>query len=159
MTYEEHLNKVQEFIQFQFFLKIFNIVSTSGVCPDTTAQEWLKTLSYMHTKGWLFYGQEQGKIVTILGAYRIKEFDESKTDTMPIEEEGDILYIPFVVSYAKDKMILKKMLNDYAKLYPNIKEVIFYERNSDDKIKRFKIGEYNGKEEESRVTATTDVSS
>lgn len=149
-------NDVLRYLEINLILKLWTFVSSSQVCPETTLDEWLKILCYMHEKGWVYNWKKDGKLVCVVGAYRIKEFTESTKDVLPDKEEGDILYIPFAVSEANDPFILKKMLEAYLKKQSvPVKEIILYERNSDEKIRRFKLKGDGDVEQKSTITSGT----
>ena len=128
----------------QLILMAFQLVIDSGCCPETTPAEWLKLLWYMHKKGWLYVVFEEDKLSLVVGAYRIPEFDETKADILPTEESGNILYVPFLVSFENDKLLLKKVLDSYLKHFPNITEIVFYERNNNERFKRIFIHHKEG---------------
>lgn len=143
----------------QLILMCLQLILKSGVCPETKPYEWVKTLLYMHMKGYLYVGYEKEHLSVVVGAYRIKEFNEKVTQEIPEEEEGNILYIPFLASFAEDKNIPLRMLRNYLDKNKDIKEVVFYERNSDDDLRRYiRKGADDVKEENSDATASADVS-
>lgn len=131
--YEE----IKKYLEIQFFLKVFQLVVSSKVCPETTPEQWLKTLSYMHEKDWLYYGKEEGKLVTVVGAYRVKEHKDN-FDKLPEKEEGKILYIAFMSSIAKDKTLPGKMLADYIKAN-EVDKIIYHKGNNDENIKSYNL--------------------
>jgi hypothetical protein len=158
-NHQKFKQEVKKNLEIRNFLNIYNFVISSGVCPETSPAEWFEILTYMHTKGWLYVNFEDKKLSVVIGAYRIKEFDEKSADVMPKKEEGDILFINFAASKSEDKLALKKMLNKYIHFNPRIKEIILYDRNSSEKIKKFKIGGDKNGQQESIVTASNaDVS-
>lgn len=126
-----------EIDQNKLLLEIFKLVFKSGVCPDSTPSELLKSILHMHNKGYLYVAFENDSLCTVVGAYLIKEFNDVVIENIPEVEEGDILYIPFLVNTSKDKLMIKRLLSEYLDINKNVKEVIFYERNSDDRLKRF----------------------
>lgn len=142
-------NNLVQFVINSFLFNIYGILLKSKVCPATSQAEWLKTLAVMHVKGWLYYGYENGEVKVVVGAYRMKEFDEKKTDVLPKKEEGDILYVAFMASIADDKLLPKKLLTQHLEKNKNIKEVILYRRNSDTDLSRIKVN----RKEESNVKA------
>ena len=150
---------LRQHLENAFLIKIYGMVLKSKVCPESTPDEWLKTLSYMHDQGWLYYHYEDGKPSVVIGAYRIKEFTEDVTDVMPTKEEGNILYVSFAVSHSNDRNVLKKMLGAYIKEHPDLEEIILYERNSDEKLKRIKLRGNHEQEKDTRVATSADVPS
>ena len=153
-TYESLKNHLQNI----FLVNVLMFLKNSGSAPDTTMDEWMKTISHMHDRGWLYYTKSEGQIVTVVGAYRIKEFNEDKIDIMPDKEEGNILFINFAASTSKHKVTLKKMLSKYLKENPDITEMYFYARNQDEKFTRIKIGDKDAKEKSKPIRRTGDSS-
>lgn len=124
--------------QAELIFKIYLLVAQSGVCPQTPPSEWVKTLLYLHSKGWLWAKVDKDNNVEMAaGMYRIPSLDDTYTNTMPEKEEGKILYIPFFVSRSTDPKEAKKILNKYLKTHDEIDEIAFYERGDDTKLKRF----------------------
>jgi len=143
---------VLKYLNIDLTLKIYRFVIKSGVCPETTPAEWLHIICYMHERGWIKIERKDGKIESVVGRYKVKEFKEEDLDKMPEKEEGTILVVPFACSVSEDKTILKKIFNQYRKSN-EISEIVFYERNSNTKFKRFKIkGDNNGKEQSTITT-------
>jgi len=139
-----HRNLVN-YVLINFLFNIYGILLKSGVCPETKKGEWLKTISEMHVRGMLYYGNEDGQVKVVVGAWKIKEFNEKVIDMIPEKEEGNILYVSFMASMAQDKTLPRKLLNNYLQNHQEVDEVVFYERNSDTKFKRLKV---NRKKEE-----------
>jgi len=110
-------------------------ILVSGVCPDTPRSKFIKQLLWAHTKGYLLTNSNEDAYVL---AYRIPEWDEKWTKEMPEKEEGDILYCAMAVSTNKSKAGLLKILRAYCK-ENDVKELIYYKRNSDTDIKRIKL--------------------
>ena len=145
--------------QVELLKKCLLLLVSKGACPETKPTKWVEVLWYMHNKGWLFAHTNNDEVDVVVGAYRIKEFDEKQVDTLPINEEGEILFVPFLASKSDDVFMVRKMLNAYMEEYP-IKEIIFYERNDDKNLKRFKrIGGLNVETESPRLTSSTNISS
>lgn len=113
---------------------IYRILS-SGVCPDTPRSKFIKQLLWAHSKGYLYTTANEDAYVL---AYRIKEWDEKWGNEMPESEDGDILYCAMAVSVSKSKLGLLKMLRAYCK-ENDIKELIYYKRNSEKDFKRIKV--------------------
>ena len=143
-TYE----RLKQHLETVFLVNVLTFLKKSGTAPDNTMDDWMRAVSHMHDRGWLYYTKEDGKIVTIVGAYRIKKFDEKKVDVMPDKEEGDILFINFAASTSEHKTSLKKMLSKYVDENKNIKEIIFYPRNQDKEFKRIKVRSKDVKEKD-----------
>lgn len=137
-------------LTLNFLLGVYKKVVDSGGSPDTTRDEWLKIIAYMHEKKWLHYGYEEGKIVAIVGAYRVKEFKE--TQEIPEKEEGINFYVQFTVSTAKDKNMIGSMLRGYLKEHPKVTKVGYYKRNQDKELTIIDLKKENKNEEKTRTT-------
>ena len=131
--------------QKEMLRQSYILLKASGVCPDNTIQDWARTLSYLHVKGWLWvhFKDPQREIVDVVAAaYRVIGHNPKKTDIFPKEEKGNKLYVPFAASAASDHRTLKKMLDNLVKLHDKkgntIREIIFYDWNNENKLKRFK---------------------
>lgn len=144
-------------IQYNFILSIIDLIIKSKVRSETTPAQWIEIVSFMHENNWLYYGYENGRVVTVLGAYRIKEFDESKEQDLPAVEEGNIVYVPFAASISKDRMIIRKITTEYLEKHPEVEEIIFRD-DTKDKYIRIKIGEENGKSTATSLANTANVS-
>lgn len=121
--------------QSKLLLMCLQLILKSGVCPQTTPQDWVKLLMFLHVKGWLYVFFEQDKLAFIGAAYCVT--DGWDYDQMPEKEEGDNLYIPFIVSFSDDKQLPLKMIKKYLAKNPNVKRVVFFERNDDTRFKEF----------------------
>lgn len=143
-------NKVKDYLEINFILKMYSFVIKSGVCPETSPSDWLKTICFMYEKGWIYNWKEGGNLVAVVGAYLVN--DDSNLDNLPDKEEGTIIYVPFAATDSDDKLILKKMMDRFIDKYPMATELIFFERNSDKK-KRFKIGASNEQRENAAVAS------
>jgi len=117
-------------------LMIYDLLKQQGVYPNTSKEEFIKDLVYLHQKGCLYTSFEYGKPVVVVAMYRIPEYTPEKIDKYPEKEEGTILYIPFAVSISKDKHKILSLLKYHLNNHPEISEVI-YERKG--KPKRFKL--------------------
>jgi hypothetical protein len=88
-------------------------------------------------------------------AYRVKESDEKKLDDVPEIEEGNVVYIPFAASIARDRLLIRRMTSEWLENNKNIEEIVFKD-SAKDKFIHIRLGEENGKEQ-SESTSTTDV--
>lgn len=154
-TYESLKNHFENI----FLSNIIKFLKNSGSGPDTTIDEWMRIVSHMHDKGWLYYTKQNGQIVTILGAYRIKEFDKDKIDLMPEKEEGNILFVNFAASTADHKNTLRNMTKKYLRNNPNVEEIIYYSGNQDKELTRLKIKGADNVQEKTKSTERTGVPS
>lgn len=151
--YTSFFNDVTRFIELNTFLSVYKFVIRHKVLDNIGSKKLLEVLSYMHVKEWIYCAYEKGKIAAVAGAYRISEFKEDGIEQLPVDDGGDILYVPFAASSSSDKTILKKLLDKAVQRHGNIKEIIFYEGDSKTP-KRYKLhtsekGEENGKKQES----------
>lgn len=114
---------------------IHNIVQKHNLCPKNTKSEWLEIICYMREKNWLYFIVENDQLKGVLGAYRIEEYNEHTEDSLPTEEKGNILYVPFACSESKDRLVWLKMLRGYLKDH-DIKKVVFNERKKNNRFRR-----------------------
>lgn len=142
-----------------FLSKVIAFLKNSGTGPEATIDEWMRIVAHMHDRGWLYYTKQDSQIVTILGAYRIKTFDEKKIDLMPDKEEGNILFVSFAASTANHKNTLREMTAKYLKNNPDLKEIIYYSGNQDKKVTRLKIKGADNVKKETKPTEHAGVSS
>jgi hypothetical protein len=125
----------KQMTQGQMLAQAFLMLSKTNIYPNADIKDWFKVLLYMHTKGWLYIGFENEKMVLVVGMYRIKKFDKDSIKDLPKKEEGNVLYIPFFASEAEDKLLPRKLLQRYLSKHKNINRIAFY---ADDKEKVFK---------------------
>jgi hypothetical protein len=147
--------------QAELLFKIYVLIAQSGVCPETKPYEWVKTLLYLHSKGWLWSVVDKDNNVEMAAAmYRVPSLDKKYTDVLPEKEEGNILYIPFFVSVSKDTKKAQKVFKKYLKRSVDIETIAFFERGDDTKLKMFnrKKGRKHGRKEITGVTSDTNVS-
>lgn len=150
-----------EITQSKLLLMCFQLVLKSGIRAETTPEEWLKNLLYLHSKGWLFVGFEDDKLAVVAAAYRIKEVKEDQLNVLPEVSEGKILYVPFVVSFAKDMMLPARLLKQFLNQLENkdIEEIIVEDRKDDHLIRRKLVkGEKDGQRKEAGASSDTLVS-
>ncbi len=123
-------------------LQSLDIIVESRLWKDKTPSHILKLLLYMHNKGWLYTPMIEGKVHAVIGAYRIPEVTDEILSRLPVSENGNILYIPFVISVTKeDNMyeVVRGAMKEYLKINPDIIEIVL--EGKDDKLRRYKIGE------------------
>lgn len=143
--------------QTELLKKCLLLIWSSGICPKTKPNEWVKRIWYMHRKGWLFVHVLNDEIEVIVGAYRVKEVNETTHLNMPEIEEGEILFVPFMVSRSEDKLMVRRMLGKYMK-ENLVKEIVFYGVDNE-KVTLKHTGEENGKEERNAgLTSYADIS-
>ena len=134
MEFTEFYRKMSE------VLSIWKFVIESKVCHQTSQNEWLKIITYLYLKDWLWVISDKGIVQAVIGAYRINEFDESKADNLPEKDEGEILFIPFACSVGDDIFVWRKLLREYLKTN-EIKELIFcdYAKDGYGNYRRFNL--------------------
>lgn len=150
------LKRVKEYLDVTFILKVYNFIKRSGVCPETTMEEWLATLTNLHTKGFLHYGHEGDEIKVVVGAFRIPTFDGKPIKETPEKEEGNILYVDFMASEAQDKWLPRRMLTEHINKFP-IEKIVFYKRNSDDNFRIVDLKERENVKQETELTISARV--
>ena len=123
--------------KLQLLLKCTGMVLKSGVCPDTKASDWPKLIMFAHSKGYLYVSKDAD---TFVCAYRIPADEDVYKNEMPVEESGDLLYVAWAVSESNSRTNLLKMLKQYRK-ENNVKEIIYYKRNSNTNLKRITFKE------------------
>ena len=123
--------------QSQLLLKAFFLVIKSGIFPETSLRQWPGILLFLHKKGFLFVGFEKEEPVVVAAAYRVKKKPKEFPKNYPEKEEGDILYVPWLVSFADDKFLPIKLMHRYLKTNPDIKTVAFHDHSENDKLKVF----------------------
>lgn len=125
-------------------LKALDAIIESQIWPDKKASEIIKILLLIHGKGYLYTPTVDGKLKAVFCAYRIKEGDE--LTKIPLEQDGKILYVPFLVSLEKDSNlfnVIRESCRIYLEANPDIEEMMIENKNNE--IKRYKLkGEQNG---------------
>ncbi len=112
--------------------KICSLVIASRVCPNMLPLEWMSRLLYMHRRKWLYCTLKGDHLIAVAGAFRIRQWDDKYLDfaNMPEAEEGDILYVPFIASEGNVHVAPLRLLRFCLRKNPNIKELIYYRKNS-----------------------------
>lgn len=126
--------------QFSLILQSLDLIIEAKLWPDKKPSEILQILLYVHKRGWLYTPQEARKIVAIICAYRIPEITDENLVKMPVNENGKILYIPFVLSVNKEDNIFKMVratLNTFLEKNQDIEEIVLEHKNN--KIKTYKV--------------------
>ena len=123
--------------QSQLLVKAFMLVVKSGIFPKTHLREWPAVLLFLHKKGYLFVGFEENEPTVVVCAYRVKEIPKEFPKNYPEKEEGNILYVPWMVSFAKDKLLPKRLMDRYLKMNPDIEKIALHNHGKDDKLKTF----------------------
>lgn len=146
--------------QSELIAQALTVTYKAKVLGDMTPGEYLMVLMYCHTKGWLYLSQHDGKVVSVIAAYRIPEVTEAYMGKLPPQEGGTILYIPMAASLDPSENVFKSMretLRKYLEQNPDITEIVIEKENN--QLKRYKRkGVENEQEQGSGVTTDTDVS-
>lgn len=131
--------------QYALILKSLDIIIESRLWEDRKPSEIFNILMYVHTKGWLYTPVENGEIVAVVCAYKIPEVNEDTLKKMPLKEEGNILYAPFVLSIKKDVNlfhVIRESCKAYLEQNPEVEEIVLEDKNN--KIKRFPLKTLQG---------------
>lgn len=139
--------------QIEILQKCLEMIKETNPSPDTTLLDWVRTIMFAHTRGYLYTTKDTDSFVL---AYRIPEWKEEYGKEMPAQEGGHKLYVSMAVSRSQSKLSLLKMLKDYMKLN-NIDELIYHKRSNDKDLVRINLRRKNGKVESSRYSATATV--
>jgi len=123
----------EQLTQSQLLVEVFKLVVKSGIFPKTRLREWPAVLLYLHKKGFLFVGFEESIPVLVACAYRVKEIPKDYPENYPENEEGNILYIPWMVSFAKDKLLPKRLMDRYMERNHDIEAISLHDHKKDDK--------------------------
>lgn len=113
----------------------WRLINTFNLCPQMSKEKWLQIALYMQDKGWIHYLVEDNEIVGMWGGWRIPKWSSKVFDALPMQEEGEILYIPFACSTSKDRFIFLKELRKLK----GIKEIIFNEHSKNGRLHKIKI--------------------
>ena len=133
-------------IALDIILQSLDIIHASRIWQDKTPSHTLRILLYMHSKGWLYAPAIDGKVQAVIGAYRVSEVTDEILGRLPQESIGKILYIPFVISVAKEDnmyVVVRHAMKEYLSKNTDIEEIVL--EGKDDKLRRYKIGEQYGK--------------
>lgn len=133
-------------------LECLDAIIESQIWPEKKASEIIKILLYVQGKGYLYTSSIGKELKAVLCAYRINEGDD--LTKIPLEEKGNILYVPFIVSMKKEENLFN-VIRESCKIYldnnPDIEEIILEDKNN--KIKRYKLkGAEDGKRESVNTT-------
>jgi hypothetical protein len=123
--------------QANLLIQAFFLITKSGVCPETTPEEWKKILLYTHSKGYLYAHVTEEKLDMIACMYRVKSLSDKNIDVYPEKEKGNILYVPFFASTQKDNTLAISLFKSIIDKKGNIKEIAFHDLK-DGKLKRYK---------------------
>lgn len=119
-------------------LRALDEIIESKIWPDKKASEILRILLIVRDKGYLYTSKVGNELKAVLCAYRIKEGDD--LTKIPQNEEGKILYVPFIVSINKEDNlfnVIRESCRIYLEQNPDIEEIILEDKNN--QIKRYKL--------------------
>lgn len=109
--------------------KICDLIIRSGICPEVMPLQWMRRLLYMHKKRWLYCSVKGSELIAVVGAFRIREWDEKYLDRLPEKEEGEILYVPFIAAEGNIPIAPLRLLRYCLRENPGVREVIYYKKN------------------------------
>jgi hypothetical protein len=112
------------------------MLDKTNVCPETPRSEMRKITEYVHDHGFLYTNR---KANTFICGYRIPEVSEEWKHKIPESETGEIFFVNWAVSEEPNKWAMYKMLREYLKRNPDVKELCYFRRNSDKDFKRIHI--------------------
>lgn len=145
--------------QSEIILQSLDIIVDEKLWPDRKPSDILKILNYVYTKGWLYTTSDDNKIKAVVCGYRIPEITDESLVKLPLKENGNILYIPFVISLNKEDNIyrvVRKALNIFLEKNQDLTEMVIEDKNK--KIKRYTLkGELNGEESTVGASNTTNA--
>lgn len=126
--------------QYKLILQSLDLIIETALWPEKKPSEVFNILMYLHNKGWLYTPTTDGKITAVMCGYRIPEVNETTLTKMPINESGNILYVPFVIAIEKN-VNLFHIIRESCKLYlkdnPDIEQIVLEDKNKN--IKTFKL--------------------
>lgn len=117
-------------------MRCINMALESAVCPNSKPDELIKAIVYSHEHGYLYTNRKANAFVC---GYRIPEVSDKWSSTIPEKETGEIFYINFAVSKDINNWVLLKMLRDYLRDNPDVKELVYFRRNNDKDFKRIHL--------------------
>lgn len=117
-------------------LRCAKMVNETKVCPESSLEEMIKVIAYSHEHGYLYTNKSAN---TFVCGYRIPELSDKWKSTIPDKEEGEIFFINFAVSEEPNKWALLKMLRNYLKENPDVKELTYFRRGNHADFKRIHL--------------------
>lgn len=112
--------------------KCLSMVLESGVCPETSKEDWVRILLYANSHNYLYSNADDSCFAL---AYKIPRLDERYFSTMPENEYGNILYVSWVVSNSPDKTSLLKLLRTKH----DVDEIAYFRRNNNSDFRTYKL--------------------
>ena len=128
----ERLPSMQQLL----LMKCFHMACKSNVCPDSSREDLLKAIIYSHEKGYLLTNKDASAFANV---YIVPEMNEYYKTVIPETESGDLAYVNFAISEEKNPWVLLKMLREYMKQNPQVKDLVYFRRNNDKDFKRIHL--------------------
>jgi hypothetical protein len=119
--------------------QICDLVIRSGVCPEIMPLEWMRRLLFLHRHRWLYCSVKGNQLLAVAAAYRIPEWDDKYLQMLPDQEEGSVLYVPFIAAEGRSSVAPLRLLRYCLRENPGITEVIYYRKNLHAAQKRYFI--------------------
>jgi hypothetical protein len=117
--------------------KICDLVIRSGICPEVMPLQWMRRLLTMHKRRWLYCSVKGSELIAVVGAFRIREWDDRYLDWLPEKEGGNILYIPFIAAEGSVPIAPLRLLRYCLRENPGVREVIYYKKNLNARKQRY----------------------
>lgn len=138
-------------------MQAFALVKEAEILKHLSDKELIKILVFCDTRGFLQYRYVGKLMIAVACTYMIPKFDESTCHIIPLKDEGNILYVPWVVNVAEDKTLLRKLISEFFKARTDIKQIIFYKDDSKVPTVINRKGEDSGKGEYPDATKYSSV--
>lgn len=116
--------------KFVRVMQAFAMVREAKMLQHLQPWQLIKVLLFCDIKGFLHYKYDGKKMIFVACGYMLPKFDEATAHIIPMKSEGDVLYIPWVISRAEDKTVPKQVISEYIKEHPNTKQIVFYKGDS-----------------------------
>ena len=130
--------------QFKLLIEATQIFRNSGICPESprSFNHWWAIVKNSHIRGFLYVGMDNGHIDLVSVGYRVKEITNDINKEIPLNEEGNVLYVPLLVSKSLDKWKVLKIFRFYLSQNPDVNCLAYYDHNSDN-LKQFNLRRYH----------------
>lgn len=116
--------------KFVKIMQAFALIREAKMLQHLSNSKLIRVLLFCDIKGFLHYYYEGKQMMFVACAYMIPKFDEVTAHIIPLKGEGNVLYIPWVISRVMDKTAPKHILTDYLKEHPNTNQIVFYKGDS-----------------------------
>lgn len=128
--------------KYKLILQSLDLIIEHALWPEKKPSEIFNILMYVNEKGWLYTPNKEGKIVAIVCAYRIQNTEGDSLTKMPLEESGNILYVPFVIVIEKNVNlfhVIRESCKMYLKDNPDIEKIVLEDKNNNIKEYNLKV--------------------